>query len=63
MFQALSQNGRLFGKCSCDYVALFSFSAFTDELHEKGRQKCISNGGCIIIDNYDYGDGDSDGGR
>jgi len=60
MFRALSQNGRLFGKCFCDYVASFSFSVFTDELHEKGREKCISNGGGIIIDNYDYGDGDDE---
>lgn len=69
MFRALSQNGRLFGKCSCDYVVSFSFSAFTDELHGKSREKWILNGGCIIIDNYNDGDdGDdeneySDGGR
>lgn len=52
---------RLFGKCSRDYVLSFSFSAFIDELHGKGREKCISNGGCIIIDNYNDGnDGDDD---
>jgi len=66
MFRALSQNGRLFGKCFCDYVVLFF--CFHRWVAGKGREKCISNGGCIIIDNYYYYNDDdedeySDGGR
>lgn len=47
---------------SAPVTTSLSFSAFTDELHGKGREKCISNGGCIIIDNYDD-DVDDDGGE
>lgn len=60
MFRVLSQNGRLFGKCSCYYVASFSFSTFTDELHGKGKEKCISNGGMHNHRQHDDNDDDGD---